>query len=61
VIALRCAQISYRLNTGHPILENLLCLFAFMLLSSYCLWRNLRAIQRTWAEALLSPKGAKLR
>jgi hypothetical protein len=54
-------QVSYRLNLGYPVIENLACLFAFMLLSSYCLWRNLRAIQHTWAEALLAPKGAKLR
>ena len=57
---LRC-QVSYRLNTGHAVIENLACLFAFMLLATYCLWRNLRAIQATWAEALLSPKGTKLR
>ena len=52
---------SYRLSTGHPVVENLVCLSCFMLLSTFCLWRNLRAIQATWAEALLSPKGAKLR
>lgn len=54
-------QASYRLNFGYPMAENLVCLFVFMLLASACLWRNLRAIQATWAEALLAPKGAKLR
>jgi hypothetical protein len=54
-------QVSYRLNLGYPVIENIACLLAFMLLSSVALWRNLRAIQHTWAEALLSPKDAKLR
>jgi hypothetical protein len=54
-------QVSYRLSTGRAMLENLLGLAGFVAIASACLWRRLRAVQATWAEALLAPKGATLR
>jgi hypothetical protein len=54
-------QASYRLSTGRPVLENLLGLGAFALLAAGCLWRSLRRVQGTWAEALLAPKGTSIR
>lgn len=54
-------QVSYRLSTGRPIMENLLCLAAFAVIAGIALRRQLRRMQATWAEALLAPKGAELR
>jgi hypothetical protein len=55
-------QVSYRfLPVKFAVPGNLVCLFLFMLVASYCLWKNLRRMQSMWAEALLSPKGTKLR
>lgn len=54
-------QVSHRLSTGHPVMENLVCLAAFAVIAGAALWRQLRRMQMTWAEALLAPKGAELR
>lgn len=54
-------QASHRLSIGLPIMENLVGLSAFVLLAGACLWRRVRVVQAVWAEALLAPKGAKIR
>jgi hypothetical protein len=53
-------QLSFRTSTN-PIAENLVILASFMVIAGFFLWRNLRTIQATWAEALTAPKGAQLR
>lgn len=54
-------QVSYRIDPPNPPVANLVCLAAFAGVASFCLWRSLRGIQASWAEALLAPKNAKLR
>ena len=54
-------QGSHHLSAGRPIMENLLGLGGFALMAGACLWHRLRAVQAVWAEALLAPKGSKIR
>jgi len=54
-------QASHRLSTGRAVVENLVGLGAFAAAAGGCLWWRLRGVQMIWAEALLAPKGAKIR